>query len=455
MNNNPLVSVIMPCYNAGQYISKAIKSILTQSLGDFELLVIDDGSTDHTENLVRNISDIRIRYHRFEENRGNYVARNYGLDLAKGKYIAMADADDVSLPKRLQTQSDYLEANSEVMSVGTLTEVINRRGEIIGKLDRPLRYEEIKTALLRDCYLSQPTIMYRKSLIDDGYRYDENFLYAGDYDFAYRVAKKHPVANIGEYLVQYRLWPGHISVVRKKEQTLLANQLRERQLQELGMLFSEEEFSLHLKLLVGAYLEDHELPLAEKWLNRLLVCNSETGIYDMKYLQGFCQKLAEIMIKKNALGGWSIEKTMLKYLINEFSSVKAVLEFGSGTGTEALLKYFQVISLENNPHYLIKRGSNHTLQFAPIENGWYKRTVVIEAITSQDYGFILVDGPERHLREGILNHISAFSQVRCPIIFDDINRKKDLYIMQQFCRKLERKYKIIDGEKKSFAICVL
>lgn len=102
------VSVIMPCFNAENYIVEAIDSILSQSLRNLELIIIDDGSSDGTEMLVQKFTDWRIRYLSFDINRGNYVARNKGLDLAQGKYIAMADAEDVSHPNRLRTQYDYL-----------------------------------------------------------------------------------------------------------------------------------------------------------------------------------------------------------------------------------------------------------------------------------------------------------------------------------------------------------
>nr|WP_245189694.1 glycosyltransferase [Lunatimonas salinarum] len=165
----------MPCFNAENYIVEAIKSILSQKLRNLELIIIDDGSTDKTERLVRAFSDKRIRYLCLEKNRGNYVARNMGLDLAQGKYIAMADADDISLPDRIQTQYDYLEANPNIAAVGSRMEIVDQDGKSIHMTDEPLEYDEIKIAFLRDNCLAQPTLMFRRSLLEAGYRYDESF----------------------------------------------------------------------------------------------------------------------------------------------------------------------------------------------------------------------------------------------------------------------------------------
>ena len=445
----------MPCFNAENYIVEAMDGILSQSLRNLELIIINDGSTDGTEMLVQKFTDSRIRYLSFDINRGNYVARNKGLGLAQGKYIAMADADDVSHPNRLQMQYDYLEANPSVAAIGSRMEIIDQGGKSIGVTNEPLEYNEIKIAFLRDNCLAQPTLMFRLNLLKKGYRYDESFRYCGDYDFVQRIIQSNYVANLESALVKYRIHPSQISSSKRGYLIQQGNRTRIKQLIDWKVDFSELEKEIHLKLLLGIYLDDTELMLAETWLNKLLEHNEITKRYHQEYFHIYCQKLASAAVQKNALGGWSIEKKLLNYILETFPTVKVLLEFGSGNGTSAFLKHFGVTSIEHDPYYSIKRASNHNCVVAPIENGWYQRNIVEETLETTDYDLILVDGPPGDLRKGILDHMDIFSQIKCPIIFDDMDREDDCSTMKKFCKALDRQYGIFKGEKKSFALCTL
>lgn len=449
------VSVIMPCFNAEAFIVEAINSILNQSLLNLELIIINDGSTDGTEMLVQKFTDSRIRYLSFDVNRGNYVARNKGLDIVQGKYIAMADADDVSHPNRLQTQYDYLEANPSVAAIGSRMEIIDQGGKSIGVTNEPLEYDEIKIAFLRDNCLAQPTLMFRRNLLKKGYRYDESFRYCGDYDFVQRIIQSNHVANLESALVKYRIHPTQISSSKRGHLIQQGNRTRIKQLNDWNLEYSEVEKEIQLKLLLGIYLDDTELKLAENWLNKLLEHNENTKRYHQEYFYIYCQKLASAALQKNALGGWSIEKEMLNYIMKTFPTAKILLEFGSGNGTFAFLKHFSVTSIEHDPYYSMKRASNHNCVVAPIENGWYRGSVVKEALETTEYDLILVDGPPGDLRTGILDHVGLFTQITCPIIFDDMDREDDCTIMKTFCKALDRRYRIFKGDKKSFALCTL
>lgn len=447
------VSVIMPCFNAAKYLVEAINSILNQTLSNLELIIINDGSTDGTEMLVQKFTDKRIRYLSFEENRGNYVARNKGLGLAQGKYIAMADADDISLPERLKIQYDFLEANPNVAAIGSRMEIIDEDGKSIGVTNEPLEYDEIKIAFLRDNCLAQPTLMFRRNLVEKGYRYDESFLYCGDYDFVQRIIQSKHVANLTPALVKYRIHPAQISSSKRGHLIQQGNRTRIKQLKDWNLDFSEVEKEIHFKILLEIYLDDTELILAESWLNKLLEHNENTKRYHQEYFHIYCQKLASAAVQKNALGGWSIEKELLNYILKTFPTAKTLLEFGSGNGTSAFLKHFGVTSIEHDPYYSIKRASNHNCVIAPIENGWYQGNVVKETLETIDYDLILVDGPPGDLRKGILEHVGLFAQITCPIIFDDVDREDDCAIMKKFCKALDRRYRIVKGDKKSFALC--
>lgn len=153
------------------------------------------------------------------------------------------------------------------------------------------------------------------------------------------------------------------------------------------------------------------------------------------------------------MGGWSIEKELLEYIKKLLPKGSPILEFGIGTGTEALLKHFQVISVEHDPKYCDAKSKRHQCVFAPIENGWYNINRVRETILNKNFYLILVDGPPGSLREGILKNTSLFNSIDSLFIFDDVNRKKDYEIMHSFCMELNLQYDIVKGNLKSFSVC--
>ena len=127
----PLVSVVMPVLNCENYVSMAINSILSQTFHDFEFIIVDDGSTDGTSEIISSFSDERIRFFRFEKNRGFIEALEYGIKIAKGKWIARMDGDDVCAPERLATELSYLEKFSDCIFIGTTYHHISPSGKII------------------------------------------------------------------------------------------------------------------------------------------------------------------------------------------------------------------------------------------------------------------------------------------------------------------------------------
>ncbi|MDR2913853.1 MAG: glycosyltransferase family 2 protein, partial [Tannerella sp.] len=121
----PYVSIVMPVHNCGAYIKEAIDSMLHQTMSDFEFIIVNDGSTDDSGIIVHSYADPRIRVIDFAENKGCYPARNCGMQLARGKYICVMDADDISLPKRLELQCDFLEKNRDIGLVGSAFRYMN------------------------------------------------------------------------------------------------------------------------------------------------------------------------------------------------------------------------------------------------------------------------------------------------------------------------------------------
>ena len=210
------VSVLMSVYNAERYVGEAIESILGQGFRDVEFIIVDDGSTDGTSEILRGFQDDRVILVRNEENIGLTRSLNRGLELARGKYIARLDADDVSLPDRLEKQVQFLDAHPDVGLVGCAAEYIDPRGNTLG-VQRPLR-ENLSELLTRHNWFNHSTVVFRRECLDEVGPYREAFRYAQDYDLWLRIAEKYEVACMPEPLVRIRFSPDSFSASRKAHQ---------------------------------------------------------------------------------------------------------------------------------------------------------------------------------------------------------------------------------------------
>lgn len=197
----PTISILMPVYNCAAYIREAINSMLEQTLSDFELIIIDDASTDATPQIISSYDDERIQFVQKPVNTGLIASLNQGIDIAKGKYLARMDGDDISHPDRLARQVAYMEAHPSVVLCGSYYEVIST-SEII---EVPCTHAEIKRTLLEKCAFQHPTVMMKRSfMIDHQLRYNEGYKAAEDYELWSRIVALGEVANLSEVLLYYR-----------------------------------------------------------------------------------------------------------------------------------------------------------------------------------------------------------------------------------------------------------
>lgn len=444
------ISVVMPCYNAELYVQKAIESILNQTFTDFELIVVNDGSVDSTETIVKGITDNRVKYLRLAVNQGNYSARNLGMKTANGKYICVMDSDDWAFPYRLQAQYEYLERYKKVACVGGYCEVVDEHDQTRSVVKRPLNFAEIKVGLLADNCVIHPTIMFRSHLVGrKGMMYKERFLYAADYDFMVRLSQRYAIRNLSVVLIRYRSHPNQITQSKRIEQSKFADDTRLSQLNLLGIKVNELEKKMHLNLMKRKYLKDAELMQCEGWFNKLLEANFHRNIYNDTLLYQFFQSALNVAI---AVNSWSIEQSLIDFIKTTYPDILSILEFGSGEGTSNLLLIAEVTSIEHDTRFCIQRDEKHQCVMAPIENNWYSKEVV-EEVMMTNYDLILIDGPPGGFRKGILDHLDLFRALECPVIFDDANRKIDREIIDEFCLKLNLNYSIINGRNKSFAVC--
>ena len=217
--NSPTVSVVLPVFNGERYISAAIGSIVTQTFHDFELVVVNDGSTDTTESIVRKFSDPRIVYVKNEKNAGLIYTLNKGIEAARGKYIARMDSDDISLPDRLHQQYEFLEQHPDIGIVATTIINIDENDHQLGawELDRKtLSDNTIRSTMLKENCISHPSVMGKAELFH-AFPYQALQKNVEDYDLWLRLlANNIRFAKIANPLLLYRVHPASVTSVKLK-----------------------------------------------------------------------------------------------------------------------------------------------------------------------------------------------------------------------------------------------
>lgn len=245
--SNPKVSVVMPTFNAEQYLRTSIKSILNQSFTDFELIIVDDGSTDNTIATIKEFEDNRITLIERKDKSGVTSARNRGIREAQGEFIAQHDADDYSDQTRFQRQVDYLDSHPDVAMVGTGANLVNERKGVTERR----RVEESPSLddLLQHNHYIQGSVMIRASALESVGYYDERFPVTEDYDLWLRLAKKFEVRNIDEPLYNFRIHQDSlysdtmekIKLYHQLARLRVTNRVSEERFEELvGQDFPEE-----------------------------------------------------------------------------------------------------------------------------------------------------------------------------------------------------------------------
>lgn len=204
--NSPLVSVIIPCYNAEKYISEAIGSIINQTYSNIEILCIDDCSKDNTLSMLREFEAIenRVRVYSNPINMQIAATLNVGLEHALGTYIARMDADDIAVHDRIEKQVNFLEAYPQIAICGGQCDVINEYGIQTGRIFYPLSDEELKPLLLFDSCFAHPTVMFRKSIYNSlgGYA---DMMPVEDVEYWTRMTiAGYKFANLPDVLLRYR-----------------------------------------------------------------------------------------------------------------------------------------------------------------------------------------------------------------------------------------------------------
>ena len=225
---DPLISVLMPVYNCEAYLAEAVRSVLGQTFGDFELIIVDDGSTDGSPELLRGFAnrDARVRLVS-RPNTGITRALNEMIALSRGRYLARMDADDISVPHRFARQVEYLDAHPECVVVGSRVMLMDPYGSPVAATGHALTHEEIDHELLTRSgwALVHPSVMMRKDAVAAAGGYDERWKHCEDHDLFLRLAEAGKVANLPDVLLWYRRHYASINYKKADEQAALKEAL--------------------------------------------------------------------------------------------------------------------------------------------------------------------------------------------------------------------------------------
>jgi glycosyltransferase involved in cell wall biosynthesis len=225
-SHTPTVSVLLPVWNAERYLAGAIESVLAQTFTDFELLVVDDGSSDGSGPLIRRYRDRRIQCTVNEKNLGVTRSLNLCIDRARGRYLARMDADDLCAPERLEHQVAFLDAHPHVALVATGARRIDARGAELGAIAPPVDGEELRRRLRLGNCIVHGSVMMRAAAVHELGGYDASMERAQDYDLWLRLSERHAIAALPAILYAWREHDASVGQRHLEEQNASADRAR-------------------------------------------------------------------------------------------------------------------------------------------------------------------------------------------------------------------------------------
>ncbi len=304
----PKISVIMPAYNAERYISATIKSILNQTFKNFEFIIIDDGSTDKTFNIITSFKDPRIRLYKNKLNIGYVKTLNKLIKLSNGKYIARQDNDDISLPLRLQKQFYFLETHKDVGVCGTNAKSFGEKNTLT---NLPLKNEDILVNLLFSNPILHSSVMFRKSILtiyNINY-YDESLCPCEDYFMWYNISKYTKLANLDYSLIKYRLHKDNTSKLRSDDQKKNRYFIKKIIFKEtLNYHITKNELDTLNIIFYHNSLQFNDLKSLDSFFKKIIERNKELQFYN------------ENLLKKTSI--YFLAKTCIK--VNNISNIHKI-----------------------------------------------------------------------------------------------------------------------------------
>lgn len=287
---SPTVSVILPVYNGEQYIANSIESILGQSYADFEFIILNDGSTDASETIIKKYAriDSRVLLYSYRENSGYVPRLNFGIKQARGEFIARMDHDDIADRLRLDIQVRFLQDNEGYVMCGSW---YNNFGELQGPAQLPVDDEDIRVHLMKGNPFCHPSVLIRASVIKTNKLfYTPELMPSEDYKLWVDLIKLGKVANIPQYLLNYRTHKCNTSKSRTQNQILLRNKVQLYYIKSFlkKVAFREEEFQIIGPFLAGRLERDiHNIRAVYHVIRKLFLCTKLNGKVYQMFLSSF------------------------------------------------------------------------------------------------------------------------------------------------------------------------
>ncbi len=281
----PLVSVVLSVYNGEKYLEESIDSILQQCYTNFEFIIINDGSTDKSLEIIKSYDDKRIVLIN-RENKGLIESLNEGIRKSRGKYIARMDADDIALPSRFEEQVRFMDKNLDIGICGTAVigfgENIQEHIWKLSSIDVTLKAE----LLFSSCFAHPSVMIRRKIIVENELYYNKGFLHAEDFELWVRMSEYTKFFNLKIPLLKYRVVKD--SITRKADQDIekryeVIKSIFENYLKILNVHNSEEENRLHFNLTVNTRMRnnDIEFKVLENYFDKLIESNKEVRAFDL------------------------------------------------------------------------------------------------------------------------------------------------------------------------------
>ncbi len=269
---NPLVTVFMAAYNNGEYLKSAIDSVLRQTYTHFELIIVNDGSVDNSDEIISTYQDERIICVHNKLNLGIVRSRNLGLDIMKGKYLAVLDSDDLTLPDRLEKQVAFLEANPDYGLCGTYFNVISSEGEIMNTIRFPQENDDITAYLhLGNCFCHS-SVMVRSNLVKK-HRYSTDNVLGEDYHLFLDLKGETKFANLPFIGCYYRVHKKNVSYQMNAEMYSSIKAINRWNLSTINISFTERQLDIHSHFLIfnaDFFKDDDEFEELEDWVKKLI-----------------------------------------------------------------------------------------------------------------------------------------------------------------------------------------
>lgn len=325
---HPQVTVFMAAYNVADFIEASILSILNQTFKDFELIIVNDGSTDDTVAVVERFDDPRIRLIHNDKNRGIPFTRNRLLELAQGEYIAILDSDDIAFPDRLEIQHKFLSSHSSIALCGGHAEIIDTQGNLTGqKFIQPVD-QNINMFFFFGNPFVNSSVMFRADVFREVKGYSDYAL-AEDLDLFFRISERYSVCNIDKVLVQYRIHGQNITIKKSDGQFENEKRILTKMQLSLGMNPTEKLLLAHQEVFTRTLDKAHSTEYFQL-LKEMKFANDKSKRFDKHKFKFFLFSKGMEIIQCQRKNGKALQlyfdKELFEWSFFRFKSLRRILK---------------------------------------------------------------------------------------------------------------------------------